>query len=67
MPIYECNKNCKCSKLCANRIVQRGSKVKFTIFRTENHEWSVRVSQFVKKGSFVVEYVGEIVKKYVGI
>ncbi|XP_065205525.1 histone-lysine N-methyltransferase SUV39H2-like [Planococcus citri] len=63
MPIYECNKNCKCSKSCANRIVQRGSNIKFIIFRTEDHEWGVQAAQSIKKGTFVVEYVGEIVKR----
>ena len=28
-PIYECNKRCKCGPECANRVVQRGSKVIF--------------------------------------
>lgn len=27
MPIYECNKKCKCGLECPNRVVQRGRRV----------------------------------------
>lgn len=64
MPIYECNKNCKCSKFCSNRVVQRGGNIKFTIFRRKSNGWGVQADEFIKKGTFVVEYMGEVVKRY---
>ena len=31
IPIYECNKRCKCGKDCTNRVVQKGRKVNFIL------------------------------------
>ncbi|XP_071133777.1 histone-lysine N-methyltransferase SUV39H2-like [Mytilus edulis] len=61
-PIYECNKRCKCGPECPNRVVQLGRKCKLSIFRTINGRgWGVKTLQKIKKGSFVVEYVGEVI------
>merc|ERR1712242_300540 len=61
-PIYECNKICKCDTDCTNRVVQRGRKVKLCIYRTDNGcGWGVKALENIKKGSFVVEYVGEVI------
>ncbi|KAK3102045.1 hypothetical protein FSP39_008354 [Pinctada imbricata] len=61
-PIYECNKRCKCGPECPNRVVQLGRKFKLCIFRTKNGRgWGVKTLQRIKKGSFVVEYVGEVI------
>lgn len=62
-PIYECNRNCKCVKMCSNRIVQRGSNVKLSIFRTKTRGWGVRTMELVKEGMFVIEYTGEVIKR----
>ena len=60
-PIYECNKRCKCGPDCPNRVVQLGRKFKLCVFRTLNGRgWGVKTLQKIKKGSFVVEYVGEV-------
>lgn len=60
-PIYECNKRCKCGPDCPNRVVQKGRKFKVCIFRTANSRgWGVKTMQKIKKGSFVMEYVGEV-------
>lgn len=61
-PIYECNKRCKCGPECPNRVVQLGRKFKLSIFRTANGRgWGVKTLQKIKSGSFVVEYVGEVI------
>ncbi|KZC10249.1 Histone-lysine N-methyltransferase SUV39H2, partial [Dufourea novaeangliae] len=61
-PIYECNKRCKCDMNCINRVVQRGTKMKFCIFRTANGRgWGVKTLQSIRKGSFVTQYVGEVI------
>ncbi|KAK6993691.1 histone-lysine N-methyltransferase SUV39H2 [Biomphalaria glabrata] len=62
VPIYECNKMCKCGPDCVNRVVQKGRKFKLCIFRTDNSRgWGVKTLQRIKEGSFVVEYVGEVI------
>ena len=60
-PIYECNKRCKCGPDCCNRVVQNGRKHRVCIFRTDNcRGWGVKALQRIAKGSFVMEYVGEV-------
>lgn len=62
-PIYECNKRCKCGHDCLNRVVQNGRTVKLCVFRTASGcGWGVKALQVIKKGSFVCEYVGEVIK-----
>ncbi|CAG5118021.1 unnamed protein product [Candidula unifasciata] len=62
VPIYECNIRCKCGPDCMNRVVQKGRKVKICIFRTPNGRgWGVKTLQKVKKGAFIMEYVGEVI------
>ncbi|XP_063242582.1 histone-lysine N-methyltransferase SUV39H2 [Bacillus rossius redtenbacheri] len=61
-PIYECNKRCKCKGSCPNRVVQNGRKTKLAIFRTRNGcGWGVKALQSIKTGTFVCEYVGEVI------
>lgn len=61
-PIYECNKTCKCSSECSNRVVQNGRNVKLCIFRTDNGcGWGVKTEQKIRQGQFVCQYVGEII------
>ena len=60
-PVYECNSRCICDADCPNRVVQHGRKFKLCIFRTANGRgWGVKTLQDIKKGSFVMEYVGEV-------
>lgn len=61
-PIYECNSRCRCGPDCPNRVVQRGIQFDLCIFRTENGRgWGVRTLQHIKKNTFVMEYIGEII------
>ncbi|XP_066993596.2 histone-lysine N-methyltransferase SUV39H2 [Anabrus simplex] len=61
-PIYECNKRCQCGPDCINRVVQRGRKVKLSVFRTATGcGWGVKALEEIKKGTFVCEYVGEVI------
>ncbi|OCT66355.1 histone-lysine N-methyltransferase SUV39H1-like [Xenopus laevis] len=61
-PIYECNSHCRCGPSCPNRVVQKGIQYKFCIFRTSDRRgWGVRTLEKIRKNSFVMEYVGEII------
>uniref|UniRef100_A0A7N8WVI3 [histone H3]-lysine(4) N-trimethyltransferase n=1 Tax=Mastacembelus armatus TaxID=205130 RepID=A0A7N8WVI3_9TELE len=58
--IYECNKMCKCSQMCTNRLVQHGLQVRLQLFKTQNKGWGIRCLDDVAKGSFVCIYAGKI-------
>lgn len=61
-PIYECNKACKCSSECSNRVVQHGRNIKLTIFRTSTGcGWGVKTEQRIQQGQFICQYVGEVI------
>ncbi|NXG99066.1 SUV91 methyltransferase, partial [Loxia leucoptera] len=62
LPIYECNSRCRCGAECPNRVVQRGIRYDLCIFRTgDGRGWGVRTLERIRKNSFVMEYVGEII------
>ncbi|XP_044215646.1 histone-lysine N-methyltransferase SETDB1-B isoform X2 [Thunnus albacares] len=58
--IYECNKRCKCSQMCTNKLVQHGLQVRLQLFKTQNKGWGIRCLDDVAKGSFVCIYAGKI-------
>ncbi|XP_014673040.1 PREDICTED: histone-lysine N-methyltransferase EHMT2-like isoform X2 [Priapulus caudatus] len=59
--LFECNKACRCWRKCSNRIVQDGIKVRLQLFRTPGKGWGVRPLQNVSKGTFICEYIGEVI------
>uniref|UniRef100_A0A673LNH8 Histone-lysine N-methyltransferase EHMT2-like n=1 Tax=Sinocyclocheilus rhinocerous TaxID=307959 RepID=A0A673LNH8_9TELE len=59
--IFECNMACSCHKACKNRVVQAGIKVRLQLYRTEKMGWGVRALQDIPQGSFICEYVGELI------
>ncbi|EPS69658.1 hypothetical protein M569_05106, partial [Genlisea aurea] len=59
--VYECNERCRCGRDCPNRVLQNGIAVKLEIFKTERKGWAVRAREAILRGTFVCEYVGEVV------
>ncbi|XP_036382020.1 histone-lysine N-methyltransferase EHMT1a [Megalops cyprinoides] len=59
--LFECNHACSCWRTCRNRVVQNGPRVRLQVFRTRNMGWGVRTLQNIPQGTFVCEYVGEII------
>ncbi|KAK4773123.1 hypothetical protein SAY87_028142 [Trapa incisa] len=60
--IKECWRRCGCDMQCGNRVVQRGMTCKLQVFATrEGKGWGLRTLQNIPKGTFVCEYIGEIV------
>ncbi|XP_027345403.1 histone-lysine N-methyltransferase SUVR5-like [Abrus precatorius] len=58
--VYECNHMCRCNKICPNRILQNGIRVKLEVFKTETKGWAVRAGEAILRGTFVCEYIGEV-------
>ncbi|ONK59326.1 uncharacterized protein A4U43_C08F5290 [Asparagus officinalis] len=58
--VYECGPSCKCPPSCYNRVSQHGIKLPLEIFKTSKRGWGVRSLYSIPSGSFVCEYVGEM-------
>ncbi|KAM9207580.1 histone-lysine N-methyltransferase EHMT1 isoform 3-T3 [Dugong dugon] len=59
--IFECNHACACWRNCRNRVVQNGLRTRLQLYRTHNMGWGVRALQDIPLGTFVCEYVGELI------
>lgn len=61
--LFECSDVCGCNiKVCKNRVVQQGIRLPFQVFECDNtiKGFGVRCMSKIAKGTFVAEYVGEI-------
>ncbi|KAJ3684351.1 hypothetical protein LUZ61_013515 [Rhynchospora tenuis] len=56
--LYECGSGCECIIDCRNRVTQRGVKLNFEVFKTQNCGWGLRSWDPIRAGSFVCEFVG---------
>ncbi|XP_023727784.1 histone-lysine N-methyltransferase EHMT2 isoform X3 [Cryptotermes secundus] len=60
--LFECNQGCSCNRItCHNRVVQHGLTARFQLFRTKDKGWGVRTLRPISKGTYVCEYIGEII------
>lgn len=68
--IFECTLMNRCGMACKNRLVQFGPRYRLEVFRCckspgDNQKyvkgWGVRSPDFVPKGSFLCEYIGEYI------
>ncbi|KAM3375490.1 hypothetical protein P3S68_014204 [Capsicum galapagoense] len=60
--VYECGPHCKCPPSCYNRVSQHGIKVPLEIFKTNSRGWGVRALTSIPSGTFICEYVGELLE-----
>ncbi|KAI4966704.1 hypothetical protein ZWY2020_037046 [Hordeum vulgare] len=58
--IYECGPSCRCPPSCHSRVSQHGMKIPLEVFRTTKTGWGVRSLRSISPGSFICEYVGEL-------
>eukprot|EP01018_Ginkgo_biloba_P028126 Gb_09467 [translate_table: standard] len=58
--VYECNSMCSCHKECPNRVLQKGVQVKLEVYKTKHKGWAVRAAQAIPRGTFICEYIGEV-------
>ncbi|KAL0276237.1 UNVERIFIED_CONTAM: hypothetical protein PYX00_003845 [Menopon gallinae] len=60
--IFECNQACQCNRItCHNRVVQNGINCRFQLFKTESRGWGIKTLNPISKGTYVCEYIGEII------
>ncbi|KAA0041049.1 histone-lysine N-methyltransferase, H3 lysine-9 specific SUVH6-like [Cucumis melo var. makuwa] len=60
--VYECGLSCKCPPSCHNRVSQHGIKFQLEIFKTKSRGWGVRSLNSIPSGSFICEYIGELLE-----
>ncbi|XP_063422205.1 histone-lysine N-methyltransferase EHMT2-like isoform X2 [Mytilus trossulus] len=58
--IFECNVGCRCWSTCNNRVVQNGISCRMKLIRTNGRGWGVITLLDIPKGSFICEYIGEL-------
>lgn len=56
----ECGPSCRCGLECANRLSQRGIRVKLKVVRDFIKGWGLHAAQSIREGQFVCEYAGEL-------
>lgn len=62
MILMECPRNCPCQPNCSNqRMFKHQWAPALTRFMTNDKGWGVRAEQIIKKGDFIMEYIGEVV------
>lgn len=60
--LVECSAmTCSCSDDCTNKVIQNQKSVPVRQFMTERKGWGIKANTFIDKGTFVMEYVGEVV------
>lgn len=62
----ECNpKTCPCGAKCQNTKIQKRVVAPVQCFITQNKGWGVKTNHLIKKDTYILEYVGEVVEKNV--
>ncbi|PIN11846.1 histone H3 (Lys9) methyltransferase SUV39H1/Clr4, required for transcriptional silencing [Handroanthus impetiginosus] len=61
--VHECGPSCKCPPSCMNRVSQHGPRHQLEIFKTKSRGWGLRSQSCISSGSFICEYVGELLRE----
>ena len=61
--VYECGPKCKCPSTCHNRVSQLGINIQLEIYKTNSMGWGVRSLNSIPSGSFICEYIGEVLEE----
>lgn len=61
--VHECGPSCKCPPSCLNRLSQGVPLNTLEIFKTKSMGWGVRSRNYIMPGSFIGEYIGEILSR----
>lgn len=60
--LYECEANC--SKNCTNKTIQTSIPHSFEVFITRDKGWGVRANAYIESGSFIIQYVGDVISEH---
>ncbi|THU94949.1 SET domain-containing protein [Dendrothele bispora CBS 962.96] len=64
--VNECNIGCPCDKsVCVNSVAQHPRSIPIEVFKTQNRGWGVRSSVFVKKGTVLGIYTGDLIHRQI--
>ena len=58
---FECAQDCKLGDKCKNRKFTRRQYANFTRFKTSWGGYGLKAKSLIKQGTFVIEYVGELI------
>lgn len=61
--MIECNDNCRHGLYCRNKAIQIGGEKITSIFVINNEELGLRSGTNIEAGSFIIEYVGEVIDR----
>jgi ankyrin repeat protein len=61
--LVECSDLCGCPPSCSNRVSERGVLVNMQIYKTPNKGWAARAMEDIPQGTFISEYVGELISE----
>jgi hypothetical protein len=62
--ISECGPWCGCQMDCSNRVVQKKRSIPLILQRIKDYgeiRWAVKAQELIPKGSFIDQYLGEVV------
>lgn len=61
MLLTECGPTCRAGDRCFNRNFEKRNYPKMVAYRTSYRGWGLKTLEPIKKGQFVIEYVGELI------
>ncbi|CAM6086683.1 unnamed protein product [Calypogeia fissa] len=54
-----CSKDCVCKNICTNKPYRKEKRLK--VVKTEFCGWGAKAAEIVRKGEFIIEYIGEVI------
>lgn len=61
--VIECNKYCRCSPTCCNRVAQKPRDVPIEIFKTKQCGWGARCLVALPRGKVLGLYIGTLLRR----
>lgn len=61
--VIECNKHCRCSTACGNRIAQKPRDIPIEIFKTKQCGWGARCLVALPRGKILGIYTGTLLRR----